>query len=147
MMEITVRRAQPEDVPAIVGLIRELAAASNESSPITETYAAQYLSSPGSSILLAESDGQVVGLLSYSVRPDLYHAASSCLIEDLVVRTGMRGRGVGSRLLAELMARLPETGCAEVSVTTLPGNAPALKFYRKHGLVDEAVFLERHLDR
>jgi ribosomal protein S18 acetylase RimI-like enzyme len=88
-----------------------------------------------------------VGLLSYSVRPDLYHAASSCLIEDLVVRTGMRGRGVGSRLLAELMARLPETGCAEVSVTTLPGNAPALKFYRKHGLVDEAVFLERHLDR
>lgn len=145
-MEITVRKAQPEDAAAIVRLIRELAVTANESSSITAAHVVRYLSSPTSSVLLAQVQGQVVGLISYSLRPDLYHAANSCLIEELVVQGDMRGQGVGSRLLAELLARLDEMECAEVSVTTLPGNRRAIEFYRRHGLADEAVFLERHLD-
>jgi ribosomal protein S18 acetylase RimI-like enzyme len=35
-------------------------------------------------------------------------------------------------------------GCAEVSVSTLSDNEDAQRFYRSHGLVDEAVFLEKH---
>jgi hypothetical protein len=35
--------------------------------------------------------------------------------------------------------------CAEVSVSTMPDNQEAIRFYNKLGLVDEAIFLERHL--
>jgi ribosomal protein S18 acetylase RimI-like enzyme len=146
-MDITVREAQWEDSSAIVQLILELAESAGERSSLTQAYVAKYLSSKTNTILLAEIQGRVVGLLSYSLRPDLYHAADSCLIEELVVQETMRRQGIGSRLLTELLSRLGcSTNCAEVSVTTLPDNAEAIKFYRRHGLTDEAVFLERHFN-
>ena len=144
-MSITVRQATPTDAPAIVELIGELARTLGGTSPITQDYVGEYIAFPGSSILLAQEDGRVAGLLSYSLRPNLYHAANSALIEELVVRESARGRGVGSALMSELLRRLPSQGCAEVSVTTMPDNEGAIRFYRSHGLVDEAVFLEKHL--
>jgi PhnO protein len=141
---IHVRDAQPGDAPHVVRLITDLARADGENSPITERYVSQYLSASGSRLLVAEVEGQVVGLLSYSVRPNLYHAADSGLIEELIVAEDRRGSGIGSALLAEALRRLESTGCAEVSVSTMPDNDGAQRFYRSHGLIEEAVFLEKH---
>lgn len=144
--DIRVAEAGPGDEAAIAALIQELAAASGDTSPVTEDYVREYLATPGSHILLARLEGQTVGLLSYLVRPNLYHAGPSALIEELVVSGAERGQGVGSALLRHLLAHLEATGCTEVSVTTLPDNEGAQRFYRAHGLVDEAVFLEKHMN-
>ncbi|MBN1660715.1 MAG: GNAT family N-acetyltransferase [Anaerolineae bacterium] len=141
---IQVREAIPEDAAAVVRLIRELAAAEGETTPINEPYAVSYLNTPGNGVLLAELDGEPVGLISYSVRPNLYHAGYSASIDELVVVSGTRDQGVGGVLIEHLLAHLEARGCVEVSVTTMPGNEGAQRFYRAHGLVDEAVFLERH---
>lgn len=141
---ITLRDAGAGDAGEIVRLIGELALAGGETSPLDPAYLRRYLDTPSSRLLLACLDGQVVGLLSYSTRPDLYHAGDSCLIEELVVAQGWRGRGIGSTLLAELLRRAQQMGCKEVSVSAMPDNPRALQFYRRHGLVDEAVFLEKH---
>ena len=144
-MDITVRDARSADAPAVVAIIQEAAAEDKEHTPVTEGYAAEYLASPGSGILIADSQGRAAGLLSYSIRPGLFHAAPSCLIELLLVRAELRGRGAGSAMLRALLARAAELGCAEVSVSTMPENAGAIRFYRRHGLTEEAVFLEKHL--
>ncbi len=143
-MDITVRDARPSDTPDIVRIIRESAAEDKEHTPVTEAYVAEYLASPGSGILVAEAQGRAAGLLSFSTRPGLFHAAPSCLIELLLVRAEWRGRGAGSALLQALLARTAELGCAEVSVSTMPDNAGAIRFYRRHGLTEEALFLEKH---
>ncbi len=143
-MHITVRDALPADAPGIVRIIQESAAEDKEPTPVTEAYVAHYLDSPGSGILIADSQDQTAGLLSYSIRPGLFHAAPSCLIELLLVRADLRGRGAGSALVKELLARAGALGCAEVSVSTMPDNAGAIRFYRRHGLTEEAVFLEKH---
>lgn len=145
-MNCTIREAQTNDAPAILRLICELAETADETSPITEAYVGEYLSSPGSTILLVETQNEVIGLLSYSLRPDLYHAGHSCLIEELIVQRASRGQGVGSMLLTELLSRLEKTNCAEVSVAAMPDNTEAIRFYRRHGLKEEAVFLERHFN-
>ncbi len=145
-MTITVCEAESQHIPSIVRLIAELAASGGERSTLTAAYVQEYLLSPSSHVLLAESDGQAVGLLSFSIRPDLYHAADTALIEELVVQDSFRGQGIGGMLLDELLRRLEALGCAEVSVTTMPDNQGALRFYRAHGLTDEAVFLERHFE-
>ena len=144
-MPITVREAKPGEEHDIVELIAELTRTLGETSPITAGYVQEYLAFPGCHVLWAEEEGRLVGVLSYSIRPNLYHAANSALIEELVVRESARGRGVGGALMSELLRRLPAQGCAEVSVTTMPDNDGAIRFYRSHGLVDEAVFLEKHL--
>jgi ribosomal protein S18 acetylase RimI-like enzyme len=141
---VPIREAKPHDADSVVRLIAGHAAASGERSPLTPDYVAQYLTSAVSRILLAEQRDQVIGLLSYSLRPDLYHAGTVCLIEELIVDVSQRGQGVGSALLTELLSRLTATGCAEVALAVMPDNAPAIQLYRKHGLTDEALFLEKH---
>lgn len=143
-MAITVRTATAADAQQIAALVQELVSESGESSPITPPYVEEYLRFPGSAALVAEEDRQIVGLLAFSVRPGLFHAGNSTLIEELVVTRRARGHGVGGTLIDALLARLEAEGCAEVSVTTMPGNAGALRFYKSHGLVDEAVYLEKH---
>ncbi len=143
-MEIAIREARRRDSSIILQLIAELATTAGETSPVTTGYVEKYLSSPISRVLLAEAGGEVIGLLSYSIRPDLYHGANTGLIEEVIVREAMRSKGVGSALVNELFSRLAALGCVEVSVTVMPGNTQAIKFYRAHGLTEEALFLERH---
>jgi ribosomal protein S18 acetylase RimI-like enzyme len=145
-MEIRVRDAEAADAPALVRLIGELAGGFEQTHPLTEEYARECLAFPGSGALLAEVEGETIGLLSYSVRPDLFHAAPSCTIDELVVEHAHRGRGVGSALLGEVLRRAATLGCIEVSVTVMPDNQDAQRLYRAHGLVDEAVYLEAHLE-
>jgi len=103
------------------------------------------LHGPASGILIAEVEGEAVGMLSYTSRPSLYHAADSCMIEELVVSEGHRRAGIGSRLLDAVAALAREKRCAEVSVSAMASNTAALDFYRRNGFEDEAVLLERHL--
>jgi ribosomal protein S18 acetylase RimI-like enzyme len=145
-MTALIRSAQPEDAPVIVLLITELAERTGEHSPISENYVNAYMAHPDNSILLAEEHGQVMGLISFSVRPNLYHAANSCLIEELIVTATARDRGLGSALINEVVRRAATLECAEVSVSTLEENERAIAFYNKHGFVDEAVLLEMHLE-
>jgi ribosomal protein S18 acetylase RimI-like enzyme len=142
--DLILRDALPADARAVTALVCGMAEEDKEYSPITEAFAAEYLASPGSGILIAELAGSPAGMLSYSIRPGLFHAAPSCLIELLWVRPDARGRGAGGALLKTLLERAAALGCAEVSVSTMPGNAGAIRFYRRHGLAEEAVYLERH---
>ena len=103
-----------------------------------------YLEGTNNKILLAERQGRVGGLLSYSVRPDLYHAGNSVLIEELVVDENCRGEGVGGALITALEERLMELDCREVCLAVMPDNETAIRFYRSYGLVEEALFLEKH---
>jgi ribosomal protein S18 acetylase RimI-like enzyme len=145
-MEIEIREATPVDTAVVVRLITELASSISEKSSITEEYVKKYLTSPSSKVLLAEIQGRTVGLLSYSVRPDLYHASNTALIEELVVLEEFRSRGVGSALMSELFSRLSACGCAEVSLSVLKDNLKAIRFYQSQGMTDEALYLEKHFD-
>jgi ribosomal protein S18 acetylase RimI-like enzyme len=144
-MSIAIREARPEEAAVIADMIHELARGEGEETPVTQAYVTDYLAVPGNGILLAEGDGEILGLISYSIRPNLYHAADSCLIEELIVRQAARGKGLGRGLVEDLIRRCAARKCAEISVSTMPDNKRALQFYRKSGFTDEAVFLEKHL--
>jgi ribosomal protein S18 acetylase RimI-like enzyme len=139
-----IRAARPNDANAIAQLVRELAASMGEVSPITNTYVSIYLAFQGCGALLAVLDGTIVGLLSYSMRPNLYHAGPCGLIEELVVRDSARGQGIGRALVVEALRLFESMGCAEASVSTLPDNAGAQRLYRSLGLNDESLLLEHH---
>jgi ribosomal protein S18 acetylase RimI-like enzyme len=83
-----------------------------------------------------------------TIRPatDMDAAAVVSPIQELVVRDSHRGQGIGENLVRMVVARARASGCAEVSVSTMPDNQGAQRFYRRLGFADEAVFLEMHLD-
>jgi ribosomal protein S18 acetylase RimI-like enzyme len=143
-MDIKIRDARPADSPSVVSLVREMAEEDGGSTPVSEACVEAYLADPGGGMLMAEADGQTVGLLSYSLRPNLYHAAPACLIELLAVRKDARSRGVGGALVDAMLARAESLGCAEISVSVMPDNPDAIRFYRRHGLTEEVMTLEKH---
>jgi GNAT superfamily N-acetyltransferase len=142
---IDLREATSVDAAPIVMLIRALARVMDVVSPVDEAYVREYVASPGSGILVADDAGQVVGLLSYSVRPSLVHAGRSCVIEELVVDQTTQRQGIGARLVEDLLRRAAGWGCIEVSVSTLAGQRGAIEFYKARGFSDDAVLLEKHL--
>ena len=127
--EINIVESGAADAPVIAELVRQLADEEGEASPVTAGYARTYLASPGCHVLLATLRQRTVGLASYSLRPGLFHAAPSCVIEALV---------------AEVLKRAREAKCAEVSVTAAKDNTRAQALYRRLGLTDESLFLEMH---
>jgi ribosomal protein S18 acetylase RimI-like enzyme len=136
-----IREATADDAQDVVRLVRQL----GEDSGVTEVYVLHYLSGTDRHILLAENQAsEIQGLLSYSVRADLYHAGNSVLIEELVVDESHRGEGIGGALMNAFLERLPALDCREVCLAVMPGNEAAIRFYKRHGLVEEALFLERH---
>jgi ribosomal protein S18 acetylase RimI-like enzyme len=137
---LSIRPAAPADAAHIVHLIRQMGA----DSEITEEYVLHYLSGVDREILLAQRGVQVAGLLSYSLRPDLYHAGNSVLIEELVVEEAHRGQGIGGKLMEALLNQVEGLGCKELCLAVMPGNEAAIRFYKRHGLGEEALFLERH---
>jgi len=141
---VVVREAGGGDEVIVAELVRELACLEDEAAAATPELVAEYLAFPLSGALLAELDGQAVGLLTWFVRPGLFHGGHLGYIDELVVREHARRKGVADALLGAVMARFAAAGCVEVSVSTMPDNEPARALYRKHGLVDEALFLERH---
>jgi ribosomal protein S18 acetylase RimI-like enzyme len=142
---LSVRLADVQDAEAIVALVAALAADLQERSPVTPAYVAAYLRSPGTHVLLAVRGESVLGLASFTFRPNLYHAADSCLIDELVVERGARNQGVGALLLEEVVRRSQHHACAEISLSVMNSNRNALRFYRRHGFEDQALLLERHL--
>lgn len=73
--------------------------------------------------LVAELDGEAVGLLTFRRDPD-----GECEIEALVARA--RGRGLGTALVEELVWR---AGTGPIRVVTTNDNLVALAFYQRRG--------------
>jgi ribosomal protein S18 acetylase RimI-like enzyme len=143
-MATSVRESSPDDSEVIVSLIRELCEMDGYKTELCADDVKHYLDIAGNFVLLAEADGQVRGLLTYTVSYDLWHAGDCCMIRELIISAGSRQQGLGSLLLQEVFRRADRDHWMEVSVSTMPENIPAIAFYKKHGMTDEAVLLERH---
>ncbi len=141
---INIRPAEGKDIPAVVALVQELARSIGETSPLTADYVRMYLETKGVGIILAEDEREILGLLSYTLKPNLYHAGNCCIIEELIVAQKARSHGVGKILVEYLIDKLRREKCAEISVSAVKENTRAIEFYRRLGLTDEAVYLEKH---
>ncbi len=139
---VGIRDAIPADVPAICEIVRGMAV--DAESPITESYVRAAVQRPGFGIIVAEELGVVTGLLAYSVRPNLWHAADACMIEILAVLPASRGRGIGNILMTTIVGRMSLAGCAEITVTVDRENDGAKRLYRRHGLTEDVACFERH---
>src|SRR4029077_3176011 len=112
MSTIAVRYATAEDVGQLLQLIRELAA--YEKAPDAVVATEEDLRRHGFGperrfeALLALVDGEPAGLALFFPDFSTWRGRPGIFLEDLYVREGARGRGVGRRLMARLPALAPE---------------------------------------
>lgn len=81
--------------------------------------------------LVAELDGEVVGLAHYLFHRSTTRIEPVCYLQDLFTRTDLRGRGVGRRLIEAVYTQASEAGARRVYWQTQVGNAAGRALYDK----------------
>ncbi len=133
----TLRAAEPRDLPAIVGLIGELAAFEQLTHllAVTPERLAPHLfgARPVAEARVAEVDGQVVGFALFFTNFSTFLARPGLYLEDLYVQPAHRGAGIGRALLQHLGALALERDYGRFEWSVLDWNENAIRFYEKLG--------------
>jgi GNAT superfamily N-acetyltransferase len=133
----TVRAAEPRDLPAIVGLIRELAEFEHLTHLVQTTaeklHPHLFGPRPAAEALVGEVDGEVVAFALFFTNFSTFLAQPGLYLEDLYVQPAHRGSGIGKGLLQRLGALAVQRGCGRFEWSVLDWNANAIRFYERMG--------------
>ncbi len=128
-----IREATAADVPAILGLIRELAEYERLLDMVVATEASLHQSLFGSrpfaEALMAEIGGEAVGFALFFHNFSTFLGKPGVYLEDLFVRPSFRERGVGKLLLIRVAQIAVEQDCGRMEWSVLNWNEPAIRFY------------------
>ena len=136
---ITVVPATPDDVPAILSMIRELAeyeklldrVSATEQSLRRDLFGPR----PYAEVLMGRLDGAAVGYALFFHSYSTFLARPGIYLEDVYVRPAARGRGVGKALLTAVARTARERDCGRLEWSVLDWNKPSIDFYVSLGAV------------
>ncbi|MCX6592275.1 MAG: GNAT family N-acetyltransferase [Acidobacteria bacterium] len=138
-MSISLRLAQPADVPLIFKFIQGLAEYERlaDSVVATESLLAETLFSdrPYAEVIIAEWAGAPAGFALFFHNYSTFLARPGIYLEDLFVDPAHRGRGIGKALLVRLAQLAVERNCGRLEWSVLDWNEPAIGFYRSLGAI------------
>ena len=144
---VRIRQAAMGDYDALVALFDELDEFHRLARPdlfrrfdgpaCTREQIEQWLGGPGSTVLVAEVDGRVVGLAVLLTRPPPGFAGAIphkvIELDNLVVHSGLRSQGVGRQLIDATIDWSRGQGASHVGVAVHAFNRDARRFYEKAG--------------
>ena len=148
MKSFQLRAAEPRDVPAIVGLIRELAEFERLTHLVMATpetlHPHLFGPRPVAECVVAEGtqdggdDGsdaapRVVAFALFFTNFSTFLARPGLYLEDLYVQPAWRGAGLGKALLGHLGALAVARGYGRFEWSVLDWNQAAIGFYQKMG--------------
>ena len=136
---MSVRPIRPDDVSAVVDLVRELADYEKALHEVrlTEEQLHDRLFGEAPALFghVAENGGEVVGMALWFLNFSTWRGTHGIYLEDLYVRPAHRGTGLGTALLRTLAALCVERGYSRLEWSVLDWNTPSIDFYEKAGAV------------
>ncbi|MFA5969714.1 MAG: GNAT family N-acetyltransferase [Sphingomonas sp.] len=136
-MTITIRPARPDDVPAILGFVRELAEFEKAPDEVVSTEAlmheALFGPRPAAEALIADDDGSPVGMAVFYHNFSTWTGVRGIWLDDLYVTPSARGKGAGVALLRALAGIAVDRGCPRFEWWVLNWNQRAIDLYRAMG--------------
>jgi len=135
-MDFSIRWANKADMQYVLDLIVELAVFEKEPHAVEVTV--EQLQEDGFGLqpkfkcFVAESNSKIVGIALIYMRYSTWKGETLHL-EDLIVSNSMRGSGLGTALLNEVVKYGQSIGVKRVGWEVLDWNEPAIKFYEKKG--------------
>jgi ribosomal protein S18 acetylase RimI-like enzyme len=137
-MDVKIRNAQPEDLDTLTTLLRELFSIEADFAVDAQRQRR------GLALMLdgclkhrcvkvAETDGDVVGMVTAQLLISTAEGGPVALVEDMVVAGRYQGRGIGRRLMAAIESWSRERGASRLQLLADRTNFSALDFYDKIG--------------
>lgn len=113
-------------------LLKQLSRSGRDKGEIPKSWFEQIIASPWHDLLLAEDDGEIIGMASVSVIMGA-GIMKNAYLEDFVVNTNIRAKGVGTALWNEVVKWAKEKNCKKLEFTCGEGREVAQEFYKKRG--------------
>jgi N-acetylglutamate synthase-like GNAT family acetyltransferase len=130
--ECVIRQAVATDAPAIEALYRELV--SDALIGVQPEQVAALAQSGCSFLLVAEFDGAVCGTALLNLCADaMYGTQPFGVVENIVVASAMRGRGLGRMLLDRVEQVASTHGCTKLMLLSGQARQEAHAFFRRCG--------------
>lgn len=144
--EARVREARNSDARGVYTLACELADAVGDWHPDESSVTArlsELLEEPRARVLVAEGEGDILGVASLWIKPDLAHGDTVVEVPMLAVNGKARRQGLGKRLMTSIREIAAENGANLIELVATQDNSVAREFYRSLGFVEaEVVSLE-----
>ncbi|HVE54057.1 MAG TPA: GNAT family N-acetyltransferase [Ramlibacter sp.] len=138
-MNVTTRAARDADAPALVELLRQLGYDG------AETFIARRLAElaahPDALTLVAEGEGQVLGVISLHFVPQLARAADFCRISYFCVAEQARSLGIGALLEGLAVDEARRRRCDRIELHSSSRRVDAHRFYARQGYVESPKYL------
>lgn len=139
-MPLIFRDATIQDLPVVLQLSYDGATAASPvakpepDNPATLAAFDAIAADPNHRIIVAESEGEVVGTIQISFLPGLANnGAWRGQLENVQIRGDRRGQGLGAQMVEWAVARCRERGCAVVQLTSNKFRKDAHRFYERLG--------------
>ena len=135
-MDFTIRKAKKEDMSSVYTLINELANFEKEPDAVEITVEDLikdgFGEHPAFQCFVAEVNSKIEGIALIYNRYSTWKGKILHL-EDLIVSQSMRGSGIGTALLNEVVKYGHRLGVKRINWEVIDWNEPAIKFYEKKG--------------
>lgn len=131
-MNITIRKATSDDLESIYILICELEEQHLDGELFEITFL-KNINDPDIHYLVAVLNNRIVGFLSLHVQHILHHSKPTCELQELNIKSELRGSGIGALLMKEVERIANELDLEEIELTTKIHRDRAQAFYRKLG--------------
>lgn len=129
---ITIRKAVNSDLPAIFGLVKELAEFEKGLDKVSNSLEQMREEQDFFQCYVAEKNSEVIGMALYYF---VYYTwvGKSLYLEDLYVKDTYRGQNIGTALMEKVMEVARKEKCKRFRLQVLNWNEPAIGFYEKNG--------------
>jgi GNAT superfamily N-acetyltransferase len=133
----TIRKGRLSDIPELIELLKELFTIEEdfEFDQAKQKAGLKIFLDKDSDeriLLIAESDGEVIGMCSAQTLISTAEGAKVAIIEDMVVKDGFRWQGVGKQIMDEIAAWAKKSRITRLQLLADKNNSKAIWFYRKN---------------
>jgi GNAT superfamily N-acetyltransferase len=135
--------ATADDQPAMVDLLAELFTLESDFHPDHEKQLAGLrliLANPAMGrLFVLRVDGRIAGMANALITISTAEGGRVLLLEDVIVKAGHRGSGLGRMLVEHVLSWASAEGMCRVTLLADKANSPALGFYEHMGFRPSAM--------
>lgn len=97
-------------------------------------------------VILAEESNKILGMAFYYFSYSTWKG--KCIyLEDIIVKSAYRGKGIGKQLFLEVMKRAKDTNARRMQWQVLDWNSDAIEFYKNLGASIDGSWLNGRLTK
>jgi len=147
-VELTIRKSVENDIPSILNLLYDLERPrplDEDEIKIFKNKIRDYFSDADKSILVAEQEKEIAGIVSIVYLQRLNRAKLEMYIPELIIAEKLRYSGIGKKLMQYCIDLAKQNNCYRIRLESGNQRKESHEFYKSIGFEQSALSFTKHI--